>query len=81
MKEREYCRSLEHRKIWEKHYGKIPFDCCIHHKNGNKKDNRIENLECLSRKEHGKRHRKSNKIRNVSSKVKIKVKHIRYHYI
>ena len=36
--------KLEHRIIWEKHYGKIPIGAIIHHINGNKKDNRIENL-------------------------------------
>lgn len=48
----------EHRLVWEKAYGKIPEGYMIHHKNGNKADNDLKNLECVSRKEHGLRHRK-----------------------
>ncbi len=33
-----------HRLVWETHYGKIPEKMAIHHINGNKQDNRIENL-------------------------------------
>ncbi|MEK6881917.1 MAG: HNH endonuclease signature motif containing protein [Nanoarchaeota archaeon] len=47
-------RMLEHRYIWEKHNGKIPEGFDIHHKNHIKNDNRIENLELISKKEHGK---------------------------
>lgn len=52
-------RVLEHRIIYEKHY-----KCCllswiqIHHKNHNKKDNRPENLEPLTAKQHAQKHRK-----------------------
>lgn len=35
---------LLHRVIWEEYYGAIPDGYVIHHKNANKKDNRIENL-------------------------------------
>lgn len=45
-----------HSLIWENHYGEIPPGCVIHHVNGNKKDNRIENLQCLTRSEHRKVH-------------------------
>lgn len=38
---------LEHVYVFEKETGiKIPPNCCVHHLNGNKTDNRIENL-CL----------------------------------
>ena len=47
----------EHRHIWEKHNGKIPKGMFIHHKNENGKDNRIENLQLVTPKEHGKLHR------------------------
>lgn len=48
---------MNYRTLWEKHYGEIPKDSDgrsyeIHHKNGNHKDNRIENLECVTIKEH-----------------------------
>ena len=41
-----------HRLIYEDHYGEIPKGYIVHHKNENKLDNRIENLELLSRAEH-----------------------------
>lgn len=45
-------RKLMHRYIWEKEKGKIPDNWDIHHINGQKWDNRIENLECLPKSEH-----------------------------
>ena len=42
----------EHRYIWEKHNGKIPKGWIIHHLNGNRSDNRIENLATMPRKRH-----------------------------
>ena len=45
-------RTLMHRYVWEKENGKIPKGWDIHHKNENKADNRIENLECLPKSEH-----------------------------
>lgn len=45
-----------HRYIWEKHNGIIPKGCIIHHINGIKTDNRIENLKCLSNSVHAKLH-------------------------
>lgn len=40
--------QLSHRVIWEAVYGPIPKGMQINHKNGMKRDNRIENLELLS---------------------------------
>lgn len=45
-------RILMHRYVWEKEVGLIPKNFDIHHINENKADNRIENLECLSKSEH-----------------------------
>lgn len=46
-------RVQMHRYVWEKEAMiKIPPGFDIHHKNGNKEDNRFENLECLPKAEH-----------------------------
>ena len=59
-------KVLESRYVLEKNKGKIPEDFFVHHINRNKKDNRIENLQLVSRKEHGFIHRKKlNKNYNV----------------
>lgn len=47
----------DYKKLWESHYGPIPFDdegrkFHIHHKDGNKKNNKIDNLMCLSPQAH-----------------------------
>lgn len=48
---------MNYRKIWEAQYGKIPKDengrtFEIHHKDGDRSNNSIENLQCVSIQEH-----------------------------
>lgn len=49
--------KVNYRKIWEENFGEIPKDdegrsYEIHHKDGNRENNNINNLSCLSIQEH-----------------------------
>lgn len=46
-----------HRRVWEEANGPIPEGHVIHHRNGDRLDNRLENLECILRAAHPSRHR------------------------
>lgn len=48
--EDKYCP--EHRLVWEKAHGEIPEGWIVHHLNGVKDDNKLENLQAMPRKQH-----------------------------
>jgi HNH endonuclease len=55
----------QHRVIWEIYFGKIPKGYVVHHKNGIKHDNRIENLECMPHGAHSTHHHELKKAEGV----------------
>ena len=62
LSSKEYYQKLLHRVIQEEHYGEIPKGYVVHHKDGDKLNNDIENLEPMSLKEHGHMHHKGKKL-------------------
>lgn len=48
-------RILEHRYLWEQANGPLPKKWVVHHLNGVKDDNRLENLVGMARSHHGPR--------------------------
>jgi len=48
--------EFEHRLVWENAHGPIPKGWQTHHLNGDKSDNRLENLMCLPNSAHQKLH-------------------------
>lgn len=54
---KEGIRVSEHRQVWEDTNGKIPKWFSVHHKDMDKLNNKIENLELLDFSEHLKKHR------------------------
>jgi hypothetical protein len=54
---RKSIHAYEHRLVLENHLGrKLTSDEHVHHINGDKHDNRLENLEIISNSEHIRRH-------------------------
>lgn len=49
-------RIRAHRYVWELNYGKIPDGYDIHHKDGDKSNNDISNLELITRSDHMRLH-------------------------
>ncbi len=58
-----------HRHIWEINNGTIPEGYVIHHINLNRSDNRLNNLMCLTHKQHRELHKKiDNGIQEITKK-------------
>lgn len=49
-------QPYEHRLIWEAAHGPLPDGWVVHHINGDRSDNRLENLEAMPAEEHGRLH-------------------------
>lgn len=63
----DYPRIRAHVWVWKNHYGDIPKGSHIHHKDENKSNNSIDNLECLKKFDHLSLHaRKEENIKRSS---------------
>lgn len=68
---------LKHRVIWESVNGKMPANCVIIFINGDNRDFRIENLECITRAENMKRNSIQRYPIEVKQVIRLKNKLIR----
>lgn len=77
-------RQRLHRYVWEYYNGKIPKGYDVHHKDHNKDNNDIDNLELLLIEEHKKRHsielteKRKNQMREIL-KTKARPKAVEWH--
>jgi len=53
----ECTMHYDHVHVWEASNGPLPQGCVVHHVNGDKHDNRLCNLKCLTYSEHVRTHR------------------------
>lgn len=54
-----------HRDMWEYYRGEIPEGFIVHHINGDKEDNRPENLECIPEIAHRLSHSNDKRVRST----------------
>ena len=66
-----HTRVLEHRYAWEQVHGPIPKNWLVHHLNGIKTDNRLENLVAMSRSQHHRNHHEpwEQRIRDLEAQL------------
>jgi hypothetical protein len=70
--------GVRYREIWEKTHGEIPIDefgrtYDIHHIDGNRNNNNIENLICLSIEDHYKLHLSQSKDGNIKDLASVRL--------
>ena len=74
---------LMHRYVWEYYNGEIPSGYVVHHKDADKMNNDISNLECLPNKDHSTMHGKTKSPeqlkRDVENLAKAREKAILWH--
>ena len=67
-KKQDYHRFLMEKKIGRK----LDFNEVVHHKDGDKSNNDLENLEVIDRSSHSREHMKGNKI-SIATKLKLQL--------
>lgn len=60
----------QHRLVWEQAYGPLPDGYEVHHLNGVRTDNRLENLCALPKSNHGKVNIKQDFIRHLQKRIR-----------
>lgn len=68
-KSKKYIQTILHRVIWEDHYGAIPWDHIIHHKDGDSNNNELSNLECIPLRDHLSKYHQEGKYKNAQDKT------------
>lgn len=64
---------LHHRVVMENHLGRLLTENeVVHHLNEDKKDNRIENLEVMTKEEHGRHHGQAGRIQFFNVRIVIR---------
>ena len=65
-----------HAWVWTNHFGSPPIGTHLHHKDGNKSNNAIENLELLTATEHTRLHLHEPERKELSRKACDKIRHL-----